>query len=157
MDDRRFSRIAWGDALVLAERFEEAEAVYRPLTDASRAEDPAGIGKIVLAGALAYQGRRREALAVVESMPPDPDWKYAFRDIQRMNIFFCVACRPPASEFQRLVTSLIASADPRRIWGPNYLAFHGDADGAEKFMAQLLAGPRARDGGRDGTSAGDCP
>ena len=145
MDDRRFSRIAWGDALVLAERFEEAEAVYRPLTDASRAEDPAGIGKIVLAGALAYQGRRREALAVVESMPPDPDWKYAFRDIQRMNIFFCVACRPPASEFQRLVTSLTASADPRRIWGPNYLAFHGDADGAEKFMAQLLAGPRARE------------
>ena len=56
-----------------------------------------------------------------------------------------VACRPPASEFQRLVTSLTASADPRRIWGPNYLAFHGDADGAEKFMAQLLAGPRARE------------
>jgi len=43
------------------------------------------------------------------------------------------------------VRSLTASADPRRIWGPNYLAFHGDPDGAEKLMTQLLAGPRARE------------
>jgi eukaryotic-like serine/threonine-protein kinase len=137
MDDRLFSRAAWGSALVLAERYEEAESVFRPLFDAGRADDPSDEGRILLAGALRYQGRRREAVAVIESFPPDSDGKYAMREVQRMNLFFCVACKPPASELQRFVRTLSASTDPVRIWGPNYLAFYGNLDDAERWAARL--------------------
>jgi len=137
MDDRLFSRAAWGSALVLAERYEEAEAVFRPLFDAGRADNPGVEGRILLSSALRYQGRHQEALTVIESLPPDSDGKYAMREVQRLNLFFCVACRPPAGEIDRFVRVLSASTDPVRIWGPNYLAFYGNLDDAERWAARL--------------------
>jgi tetratricopeptide (TPR) repeat protein len=73
MDDRLFSRASWGLALVLAERYEEAEAVFRPLFNHGRADDPGFEGRILLSSALRYQGRHQEALTVIESSPPDSD------------------------------------------------------------------------------------
>ena len=68
LDGNIFSRITLGEALVLAERYGEAEALVRSVAERAEASPDRKKAAASLAAALAYQGRRREALAVIERL-----------------------------------------------------------------------------------------
>jgi tetratricopeptide (TPR) repeat protein len=68
LDGNIFSRITLGEALALAERYGEAEALVRSIAERAEASPDRKKAAASLAAALVYQGRRREALAVIERL-----------------------------------------------------------------------------------------
>jgi tetratricopeptide (TPR) repeat protein len=139
LEDRVFSRAAWADALILAERYAEAEAVLRPLAgdDGGGFGDRLGFGKLWLAGALAYQGRMREAFEAEGSLPATPDHRNGLRDFQRILLYDCISCRPPPGEIRRLADLVEASGNWLITWLPLNLLFHGEAAAAAAVAARL--------------------
>jgi tetratricopeptide (TPR) repeat protein len=65
-----FSRVTLAEALLLVERYAEAEALLRPLSGPETLESDRQKALPVLAAAVAYQGRRHESLQLVEGLPP---------------------------------------------------------------------------------------
>jgi tetratricopeptide (TPR) repeat protein len=139
LEDRVYARVAWADALILAERYPEAEAILRPLAsgEGGGSGDRFGRGKLWLAGALAYQGRMREAFEVEGSLPATPDHRNGLRDFQRILLYDCVSGRPPPGEIRRLADLVEASGNWLITWLPLQLLFHGEAAAAAAVASRL--------------------
>jgi tetratricopeptide (TPR) repeat protein len=135
LDDRVATRLAWAEALMRAGRYPEAEAVLRPLVAPTRSGGPSVRGMAVLATALDYQGRHREAWAAVASIP-NPD----VRDYSRLMHLFCLSCRPADGEVQRLARSVLASGYHASEWLPLHLLIHGEAREAADLATRFASG-----------------
>jgi tetratricopeptide (TPR) repeat protein len=134
-DDRLPARRALGEALLRAGRHPEAEAVLRPLADPARTGGPS-VGAIMqLAAALDYQGRRREAMAAVASIPIPAD-----RDYHRLMHAFCLSCRLAPAEARRLAQAVFATGYHANEWLPLHLLMQGDDREAAALAARFGAG-----------------
>jgi serine/threonine protein kinase/tetratricopeptide (TPR) repeat protein len=80
LDGTGYSRGSLAEALMLAERYGEAEALVRPYAGPGASRFDRLHSLKALAAAVSYQGRRREALRIVEAFPQDPDAK---EDVRR--------------------------------------------------------------------------
>jgi len=111
------------EAVHMARReYREAERVARERIARS------GRGQLPLANALTYQGRRREALAVLAGVPP-PTGSVGYANIASGDA--------PAGELRARIRELVA-AQPLLDWlGAMTLAVAGDVPGAEGYARAL--------------------
>ncbi len=86
LDGTSFSREYLADALLFAERYEEAEALVRPFAASTASPDERLRALEPLAAAVAYQGRRREARRIVESLPEMHGAKQDYRRLLALEL-----------------------------------------------------------------------
>ncbi|HSD19303.1 MAG TPA: protein kinase [Anaeromyxobacter sp.] len=135
LDGNIFSRITLGEALVLAERYGEAEALVRSVAERAEASPDRKKAAASLAAALAYQGRRREALAVIERLAahaPPPN-EPSLRVLHLLGEESLDAAR---AEAERL-----AASGSRWEGISTVLALAGDLDGAAARARETPPGP----------------
>ena len=143
LDGSPFSRAHLAEALILAERYEEAEELLRPSAapGASKLERVATADLLV--DALAYQGRRREALAALETVPEDAAHMQGARAQMRFELFLGDPNPRLALAEAPRVAELVTDPKERSIL-PIGLAVLGDADGAAREAARLEPGPERK-------------
>ena len=135
LDGNIFSRITLGEALVLAERYREAEALVRSVAERAEASPDRKKAAASLAAALAYQGRRREALAAIERLAahaPPPN-EPSLRVLHLLGEESLDAAR---GEAERL-----AASGSRWEGISTVLALAGDLDGAAARARETPPGP----------------
>jgi tetratricopeptide (TPR) repeat protein len=138
LDGSVYSRAALAEALTLAGRYGEAEELLRPYAGpaASRFDRKQLIKP--LAAALAYQGRRREALQAVDAFPQDAGAKEDWRRMMR----FELTAGDGQPEVALREARGLAQAGPLE---GRHLAFAmavlGDVPGAADLAEKLPAGP----------------
>ncbi len=125
LDAGREARERWAKVMFLLERYQEAESILRTAQPSYR-----------LAEALAYQGRRREALRVIDAMPRerrvDAAFYHAYRMVHLLGDEDRDAIHREAEALRRSNFGL---------WrGPVILAFAGEAEAAEEQLVQLPRG-----------------
>lgn len=122
LDAGREARERWAKVMFLLERYQEAESILRTAQPSYR-----------LAEALAYQGRRREALRVIDAMPRERRVDAAFYHAYRMVHLLGDEDRDAVHrEAEALRRSNFGT------WrGPVILAFAGESEAAAEQLAQL--------------------
>jgi tetratricopeptide (TPR) repeat protein len=135
-----FARETLAQALILAERYTEAEALVRPFAAPAASRFERGGAIPSLAAAVAYQGRRREALSIAETLPVEEDGKALHRQVLRLELLIGDGnAESVLSEARSLAASI---TDPEKRAGvPMILALFGDFEGAETAAANLRPGP----------------
>ena len=137
IDRTAFARANLGEALLFGERFQEAEALARQVLAAPLSEVEASGAMPQLIAALAYQGRRREALQLLDAAPPDLGGEPWLRDSMRLDITLGDD-KPEAA--LALARALAKRADgPKKVM-PLILALLGDPAGAAEAAKALHAG-----------------
>jgi tetratricopeptide (TPR) repeat protein len=135
-----FAREALAQALILAERYTEAEALVRPFTAITASRFERGWAIPSLAAAVAYQGRRREAMSIAETLPDGEDGKTLHRQALRLELL--IGDGKPASVLSEARSLAASITDPEKRAGvPMILALFGDFEGAEAAAADLRPGP----------------
>jgi tetratricopeptide (TPR) repeat protein len=86
LDDGGFSRANLAEALILAGRYGEAEALLRPFAAPAASRTDRLLSVPGLVAALAYQGRRAEALRAADAFPEDVAGKRGFRRVLRFEV-----------------------------------------------------------------------
>jgi tetratricopeptide (TPR) repeat protein len=135
LDGAGYSRNALGEALVLSGRYAEAETLLRPygVPGASRLDRALAVP--TLAAAIAYQGRRREALRVLDAYPEEMEGKRGARRAMKLEILLGDG---PAEANLREARALAADGDPRVTKGiPLTLALLGDLGAAAEAATKL--------------------
>jgi tetratricopeptide (TPR) repeat protein len=135
-DGTIWSRTVLAESLMLLERFGEAEELLRAVADAPARGSEAVRGVPALFSALSYQGKRREALAAMEKLPPDVDHKWT---IQARLLVHLVGEYAPEKALPLARALAEAGAPPNRIAG--VLALAGDAEAAARAAEKLEKGP----------------
>jgi tetratricopeptide (TPR) repeat protein len=135
LDGNVFSRVALAEALELGERYGEAEALVRPIAERAEASPDRKKAAASLAAALAYQGRRREALAVIDRLAAHapPPSEPSLRVLHLLGEDSLDAAR---AEAERL-----AASGSRWDGIATVLALAGDLDGAAARARDLPPGP----------------
>ena len=135
LDGNIFSRVALAEALELGERYGEAEALVRPVAERAEASPDRKKAAASLAAALAYQGRRREALAVIDRLAAHapPPSEPSLRVLHLLGEDSLDAAR---AEAERL-----AASGSRWDGIATVLALAGDLDGAAARARDIPPGP----------------
>jgi len=135
LDGAGYSRNALGQMLVVSGRYAEAETLLRPygVPGASRLDRALAVPP--LAAALAYQGRRREALRVLDAYPEEMEGKRGERRAMKLEILLGDG---PTEANLREARALAADGDPRVTKGiPLTLALLGDLGAAAEAATRL--------------------
>ncbi|ABS28352.1 serine/threonine-protein kinase [Anaeromyxobacter sp. Fw109-5] len=135
LDGNIFSRTALAEALMLGERYGEAEALLRPATEPGAAPTDRMKASAQLAAALAYQGRRRAALEVLDRLPsrtPGPN-----EPSQRLLLLL----GEPSHDAARAEVVRLAAAGVRWDGLPTILALTGELEAAAEHARALEPGP----------------
>ncbi len=141
LDGAMFSRSGLAACLVFAERYEEAEALVRPFASATASGFDRRFALPVLALALAYEGRTREALRALGDAADDgartssskADEYRRERDLMRFEILLG---NGPAEDALRSGRALYETARPLPSAATG-LAFLGDFEWAAKLAEKL--------------------
>jgi tetratricopeptide (TPR) repeat protein len=133
-----FARANLWEALLLDERYPEAEALARVSLQHSASKLDALYATPMLITAVAYQGRRREALRLLDEAPADMGGKPWLREATRLELLMGDGATAPALRVARALGS--RSGEPLKML-PMILAVLGDAAGAAELARQLPAGP----------------
>jgi tetratricopeptide (TPR) repeat protein len=135
LDGSAYSRVALGEALILAGRYAEAEALVRPFATPGASRLDRGFHVPTLATALAYQGRRREALRAVDDYPEELEGKRGARRAMKLGL---VIGDGPSEPTLREARAVAREADPQVSKASAVvLAWLGDLDGAAAAAARL--------------------
>ena len=131
LDGTAHSRAQLAAALVLAERYEEAEALVRPFAAPGRSSLERLTAIPSLATAVAYQGRRREALRIAGSFSKDGLGTHDLGPLMRVELLM----GDPAPEaLAREARSLARGLPAETHQGVALtLAMMGDRDGVGEF------------------------
>ena len=140
LDGSGFSRAALARTLCLVERYQEAEALLRPgakptATGTDRAVFPA------LAAVLAYQGKRREALRVLDEAPDDHPSKVGERRMAKLLLLMGESSLEPALHEAREMAQQEAKPPVRRGGLAAILVLVGDPERAAELAKGLEPGP----------------
>jgi tetratricopeptide (TPR) repeat protein len=135
LDGTGYSRVTLAEALMLAERYAEAEALLRPYAAPSASRLDRGMHVPAFAEALAYQGKRREALRVVDDFPEEMEGKRGARRGMKLDLLLGDG---PSEPLLREARALAREADPRVAKGIAIaLVWLGDLDAAAEAAARL--------------------
>jgi len=135
-----FAREALAQTLILAERYAEAEALVRPFAAPTASAFERGGAIPSLAAAVAYQGRRREAMAIAETFPVKGDEKTHYREALRLELLIGEGKPEPVLREAHALARVLQ--DPgKRVGLPMILALFGDFEGAAASAASLPPGP----------------
>ncbi|WP_242342149.1 protein kinase domain-containing protein [Anaeromyxobacter terrae] len=134
LDGNVFSRVALAEALQLEERYGEAEALVRPIAEGANPSDRTK-ATVALATTLAYQGRRRAALELLDGLPSHarPPTEPTVRLLHLLGEESPEAAR---AEAERLVAS-----GSRWDGLPTVLALTGASEAAAAQARALQPGP----------------
>jgi tetratricopeptide (TPR) repeat protein len=135
IDGTGYSRNALAEALLLAGRYAEVESLVRPFAapSASALNRRTTTGSLV--GALAYQGRRREALQLVDRFPEELEEKPGHRRAVRLELLLGDG---PTEANLREARALVESGGPKiheHLAVP--LAVLGELDAAARLAKDL--------------------
>ncbi|HEY6003126.1 MAG TPA: protein kinase [Anaeromyxobacter sp.] len=86
IDGTPYSRASLGETLLLAGRYREAEALVRSSAAPGASALSRRVTTETLVGALAYQGRRREALQLVDAFPDELEEKHGYKRAVRLEL-----------------------------------------------------------------------
>jgi tetratricopeptide (TPR) repeat protein len=137
LDGTGHSHYALADALLLAGRYAEVEELARPLAATGRSQLERVVGSGSLALALAYQGRRDEAVRLVGSNPSHME--HGSPRVAQIELLAGDPAPPPA--LAREVRTLTAGWAPaKRPWAAAVLALLGDREGALRDPEALEIG-----------------
>ena len=140
LDATGFTRSALADMLLLAGRYGEVEDLARPLAAPGRSTLDRVIGVDALSVALAYQGRRREALEVAATFPAT----YEHSSGRLMQLELLAGDPSPPASGAREVRALTAGwPGEKHRTVALLLAILGDAEDAMQ-LAQASGEPRTR-------------
>ena len=135
LDGTSYSRVGVGETLILAGRYAEAEALVRPYSGASASKLDRSMHLPVLADALAYQGKRRESVRVLDDYPEEVDGKRGMRRAMQLDLLLGDG---PTAPVLREARALVKEADPHVTKGlAVVLAWLGDLDAAAQAAVQL--------------------
>jgi tetratricopeptide (TPR) repeat protein len=138
LDDSPFSRLGLAEVLEVADQPEEAEAILRTLAVRGDSFVVRRQGSFRLVGAVAAQGRLREAFELAQAVPPGPDGDTELRDWARLLLLMGGG---PSAEGRRLAAALARSNNPTfQEFAPFQLLLHGDEAGAAAAAARLGPG-----------------
>jgi eukaryotic-like serine/threonine-protein kinase len=143
LDGTSLSRAVHAETLLLAGRYAEVEALVRPYIGPERSTLDR-LGAIpALAAALAYQGRRREAVEVIRQAPAQGKGMHAAP--RYMEIELTMGPRPEP-DLAREVRELVKGLPPEKVAGAAVtVAALGDAGGARAMLApDVTASARLR-------------
>jgi tetratricopeptide (TPR) repeat protein len=141
LDGSGFSRAVLGEALCLVERYEEAEALLRPGPEATVAKADHNKGIPTLVAALAYQGKRREALRVLETAPDDQPSKMGELRLVKLLHLLGEASREPALRLAREAARQQAKPGVKTGGLATILLLAGDPERATELAKKLEPGP----------------
>ncbi|MCM2334775.1 MAG: protein kinase, partial [Anaeromyxobacteraceae bacterium] len=128
LDGTGHSRALHAEMLLLAGRYAEAEALARPFTGQERSALERLTAIPALAGALAYQGRRREAVEVIRQAPAQGK---AMHGLPRILEIELVMGWLPDPALGRELRALVADLPPEKTSGAAIsVAILGDLEGA---------------------------
>jgi eukaryotic-like serine/threonine-protein kinase len=82
LDGTSFSRMDLAEVLILDERYEDAETLVRPQVGPGTSKLDLMREVPMLAQAIAYQGRQREALRVIDMIPPDESHHFSTHEMR---------------------------------------------------------------------------
>jgi tetratricopeptide (TPR) repeat protein len=141
LDPSAFIRWHLAQALVVTERYEEEEAMGRAVLSTATTPTERKGGFWLLVEALAYQGRRREALRMADAPPPGLPEPELLRAAARLDLLLGDADPGPALEEVRRIEALISSLPARdramyHIGLAGDLAWLGDDAGAAEKLRQ---------------------
>ncbi|HET8538894.1 MAG TPA: protein kinase [Anaeromyxobacter sp.] len=135
LDGTSYSRVVLAEALILAERYAEAEALLRPFATPSASRLDRSHHVMSFVAALAYQGKRREALRAVDEFPEEVEGKRGARRALKLELLHD---DPPSDAAVREARALSRDGDPHVTKGMAIaLAWRGDLDGAAEAAARL--------------------
>ncbi len=141
LDGTPASRSHLAEVLILAERYAEAEALLRPSTAPGRSRYERDWAAWLLVETVAYQGRRQEALRLVDEVPQTPDEPDA-RAAMRFQLLLGDPGEGPAlAEARRLVDR--GGKMKHETMLPVGLVLLGDPADAARAAAQLPPGSPA--------------
>ena len=145
LDASPYSRFRLTEALILAERYAEAEALARQGLTAGSSPLSRELACWPLIEALAYQGRRRDALRAVEEAPEDPK-KPGMRLEARLELLLGDPDRGAALEAAARFEAISrdSSGLGHQTMLPVMLAMMGDLVGAARLSPGLPAGGAER-------------
>jgi serine/threonine protein kinase/tetratricopeptide (TPR) repeat protein len=141
LDDGTTSRFGLWLALSQADRFEEAEEVLRPVVEPRRSRRERVVGGVALAGALAHQGRFREAHEALDLYVKDPRGARGLEDWFHLLLAWCGDDSPEAL---RLSRSILQAPNLQRQFAPAGLLLHGDAASAAEAARTVAPGAGLR-------------
>jgi len=147
LDGSIFSRSHLHDALILSERWDEAEALTRAHLEPALPRMELHQNAWELVEVLAYQGRRREALGAVEALAGDGPQEVRMRADMRAGILLGDPDPAPAlREVQRLLELPEAGGHMKEHQGLALsLAWLGDTTGALELVRAVPAGTPGRE------------
>ncbi len=132
LDGTGHSRAQHAETLILAGRYAEAEALVRPFVGPERSSLERITAIPALASALAYQGRRREALEVIGRAPPQGKGMRHYGRLMQIELFMGGPPQPAlAREARDLVRELPAE---KSAHAAVMVALLGDAEGARAML-----------------------
>jgi tetratricopeptide (TPR) repeat protein len=135
LDMTGLSRVALAEALNLAGRYAEVEALLRPHATPSASKFDRAEYLPPLASALAYQGRRREALRLLDDYPEEVEGKLGVREAMKLDLLFGDG---PSEALLRRARALSRNADPHVVKGLAVaLAWLGDLEAAAYVAGRL--------------------
>jgi len=135
-----FARDALAQVLILAERYTEAEALARPFAARTASSFERGWAIPSLAAAVAYQGRRGEAMSIVETFPAEGNEKA--HHLQTMRLELLIGDGKPEPVLREAHALARSLQDPEKLAAlPMILALFGDFEGAAAAAAGLPPGP----------------
>jgi tetratricopeptide (TPR) repeat protein len=135
LDGNIFSRTVLAEALMLGERYREAEALVRPAAGRGDAPTDRMKASAQLAAALVYQGRRREALEVLDRLPPRAPGPN--EPSQRLLLLL----GEPSHDAARAEVVRLAASGVRWDGLPTMLALTGKPEAAAEHARALEPGP----------------
>ncbi len=140
IDGSRFSLGHLVEVLLFAEGYDEVETLLRPVATPNAPKMDRAHAAPALACALAYQGRRREALRVLDLFPDDLEEKRGHRDLMKLEF------RLGEGATGTLLADVRAAARQPPPHSEKFLAIAlaalGDVETAEPLAASLAPGPR---------------
>ncbi len=135
IDGTGYSRAALAEALVLGERYADAEALVRPYAVAGASRLDRGMHVPAYSAALAYQGRRKEALAAIEQFPEVFEGKHGGRAGMRLDL---ILGDPPTPQLVAEARAFARGGDKQMTKSVAIaLAWLGDLDGAAEAAERL--------------------
>jgi tetratricopeptide (TPR) repeat protein len=135
LDGTPYSRSCLAEALILAGRHGEAEALLRPFTLASSSLMDRQFSTGLLATAVAYQGRRREALELAARVPEEAEEKRGYRLALRVELTMGDG---PTEAVLRDTRALAQSHAPKSAKGRALvLVLLGEEEAAARFAKDL--------------------
>jgi tetratricopeptide (TPR) repeat protein len=135
LDGTGYSRATLAEALILGGRYAEAEALVRPHATPTASRLDRSMHVPSFASALAYLGRRREALRAVDDFPEELEGKHGGRRAMKLDFLLGDG---PTEPVLREARSVARDADPRVTKGIAVaLAWLGDVDAAAEAAARM--------------------